>query len=112
MSTSHDRRVGMIYLVRVFHTIVGLFFIGCIIYVYYCALTGRATREAYIAIGVLVFEGLIVFLSGRRCPLAFLHRRFGDERGFFDLFLPDPLVPFAYPTLAVVALFGIALLVM
>jgi len=100
----------MIIVVRSVHSIFALFFLGCIGYIYYCALTDQVGPGAFVAAGALILEGLAVLLSGRRCPLEYLHERYGDKRRFFDLFLPKSLVPYAYPSLVATSVLGIMLL--
>jgi len=110
-AAANHRRVGLIWLVRSFHITIAACLLGCIVYIYYCGLTGRVTTGACLACGALVAEGVGVVVCGRRCPLVTLHRKFGDNRSFFDLFLPRAALPYAYPTLAGVAMFGMVLLV-
>jgi hypothetical protein len=102
----------MIFLVRLVHGAISLFFLGCLAFVYYAAATRRRSRKLATVMGALVAEGAIVAINGGDCPLGSVHRRFGDERTFFELFLPRHLAQGAVPFLAAVTVMGFALVVL
>jgi len=106
-----DRRSGMIFLIRIIHTIIFLLSLLCIAYVYYCGLRKQPDSIAYFASAVLVLQAILVLINNRQCPLRVLHRKFGDEKGFFDLFIPKAVLPYVYPSLVVIGSLGIILLI-
>ena len=110
-ATDTERKTGMIIFIRSLHTLLAAFLITCIIYLYYCRIAGHIGFKAYVAAAVLLGEGLVVFVNNRKCPLSSLQRKCGDEKGFFDLFLPAAIIPYVYTSHAIVASVGIMLLI-
>jgi hypothetical protein len=101
-----------ILLLRLIHTAFALYFISCIIYLYYAVFTLQINILLYIAIASLVLEGFLVFiLNNGHCPLAPLQRKLKDPVPFFNLFLPEHLAKKAIPFFSVVTYLGILLLV-
>jgi hypothetical protein len=104
-----EARRGMILAVRAVHSLFTVFFLSCLGYVYYAALTRRRGPLLLGAAGALVIEGAVVAGNGGECPLGPVHRRYGDEKTFFELLLPPAAARAAVPVLAGVALAGIGL---
>ncbi len=100
----------MITLIRSIHGIITAYFFSCIVWIYYSAITGRPNAWAILAAVSIFIEGLVVVLNHGNCPLGKFHRRVGDQKTFFELFLPKPVAKRAVPFLGLVALFGIFLL--
>lgn len=101
----------MVTIIRLIHGIITLFFLTCISYVYYAGITNHVDVIAYVAVGFIVLEGLIVGLNKGICPLGVVHKKFGDEKTFFELFLPKPIAKQAVPFLGMVAFIGFLLLI-
>ena len=77
-------------LIKLLHTAVWLFFVSMIGYVLYSGLANAVSGYTWIAIGMVIVEGLILLLFSLRCPLTILVRRYSDsDRANFDIFLPD-----------------------
>jgi len=100
----------MIGLVRLIHGLLSAFFLSCIGFVYYAAIADAHSRLAIVAALILLGEGAVVALNGGDCPLGTVHRRYGDEKAFFELFLPPRAAKLAIPILGGIAGLGIALL--
>lgn len=102
-----------VILLRTIHGLFALFFIYCIFYVYYSALTGQFNAFLWIAVSALLLEGLLVFILNRGdCPLIHIQRRIGDDKPFFNLILPPKIAKFAVPFFTVVTFLGFLLLVL
>jgi hypothetical protein len=99
----------MVLLVRLMHGAITAFFTSCILYVYYAALRRKRGPILYGAIGALVVEGGVVMANGGDCPLGGVHRRYGDDRAFFELLMPQRAAKIAVPVLGAVAVLGIVL---
>lgn len=97
----------MIYLVRILHGIITAFFLTCIIYIYYAGITNQKTTLAYIAVAFIFIEGLVVSLNKGVCPMGPLHKMFGDQKTFFELFLPKKVAKKAVPFLGIIAAIGV-----
>lgn len=99
----------MVLLVRLLHGALTAFFLTCIGYVYFAALSRRSGLLLWGAIGALTLEGAVVITNNGDCPLGAVHRRYGDERDFFELLMPRRLSERAVPVLGVVAVTGVIL---
>ena len=104
------KAIYKIYIVRSFHAFFGIFFLVCIIYLYYEIFSGQRTVLAYYAAAALILEGLLLILNRGNCPLARLHQSVGDDKGFFNLFVPDKFLPYTMPFLTVISAIAIILI--
>ena len=102
----------MVFLVRTIHGFISLFFLICIAYIYYAGVTNRKGLLAYLAIASVLVEGVIVTLNRGDCPLAGIHRRYGDNLAFFELFLPKRAAKLAIPFLGLVSAIGFILVIL
>ena len=101
-----------VVLLRTIHGLFAAYFLICLGYVYYAAFTERFDLILIIALISLAGEAFLVFVvNGGDCPLIHVQRRIGDEKPFFELFLPPRLAKKAIPFFSVLALIGAALLV-
>jgi hypothetical protein len=99
-----------IVLIRSIHGLITLYFLSCIGLIYYAGITDQASVWAYLAAASLVIEGIIVSLNHGDCPLGSIHHRVGDDKTFFELFLPKSLAKRSVPVLGIIAMIGIGLL--
>ncbi|MHC4224815.1 MAG: hypothetical protein ACYSX0_18050 [Planctomycetota bacterium] len=105
-------RAQKLLLLRVFHGLFSVFFVLCIGVIYYSGITDSAENWALGACGFLLLEGILVAASGWECPLDYLHRSLGDDKGFFGLFLPRSWHRRMIPILSVVTGVGVVMLVL
>jgi hypothetical protein len=96
--------------IRLMHGALTAFFVACIAYVYRAAVRRRVDRLAYVAVAAIAVEGIAITAGRGDCPLGHLHRRYGDEKAFFELILPERAAKLAVPVLGVIASLGIVLL--
>lgn len=98
--------------VRSVHAALSLFFLSCLAYLYYAVVARKRGRTVWFAVGALLLEGAVVSLNNGDCPLGPVHRRYGDDKTFFELFVPkriaDRAVPF-FAAITVLALVGLIL---
>ena len=109
MAPSRQADVAMLTLIRLVHGLVALVFLGCLALVYYCGLLGRYHPLLIPAMVALAVECALVWWNAVKCVLAGLHRRYGDDRDFFGLFLPPPVLPYVFPFCFVLTLIGVLL---
>lgn len=82
-------------LIKIIHTIIWAFFVSIIFYVVYSGFSGNITLYTWIAIGLVVGEGLVLLLFRMFCPLTVLARRYSDApEANFDIFLPGWLAKY------------------
>jgi hypothetical protein len=94
---------------RVGHAAIAVAELGCLGYVWTCALTGRRDPLLRAAIGVLATEGVGLVIGRGDCPLGPLQQRMGDPVPLFELVLPPVWARRAVPILAGISGLGIAL---
>ena len=74
--------------VKLLHTAVWVFFVGCILGIPVSAARGEFRWAATLTVAVLI-ECAILAFNGGRCPLTGIARRYTDERrDNFDIYLP------------------------
>jgi hypothetical protein len=101
----------MLLIVRIIHSFFAVTFLGGIAFLYYCILTGKPSPWLLPVTAVLLIEGVILLLNNGKCPLEPLHHKYGDDKGFFGMFLPERVLPYVLPVLFVVTIFAFLLLV-
>ena len=96
---------------RAGHGAIAVAFLGAIVYVWWCALTGRRDRWLRLAVVALVAEGAFVAANHGDCPLGPLQDRLGDPVPLFQLVLSPTAARRAVPALGLIAAAGLVLLV-
>jgi hypothetical protein len=97
---------------RLGHAAIAVIELGCLGYVWMCALTRRRDRMLTASLIVLSAQGAALVVGHGNCPLGPLQRRLGDPVPMFELALPAQAAKAAVPTLAAVALVGALALVL
>ena len=96
---------------RAGHGAIAVAFLGAIVHVWWCALTGRRDRWLRLAVVTLVAEGAFVTANNGDCPLGPLQERLGDPVPLFELVLSPSAARRAVPVLGLVTAAGLMLLV-
>jgi hypothetical protein len=89
--TLTERQTAQIFFIKLLHSLIFVFMSACVGYLFYASLTATYDWKLAFVIGVILLEGVVLLLSGRRCPLSTLARRLGDETG--DDLIADYLLP-------------------
>ncbi len=92
-------------MLRTVHTSIGVFELGCLAYLWFCAITRRRDRWFTLAVRVLFGEGAALLLA-RECPLGLFQRRAGDDVPLFELWFGPRLAQYAIPFFVAVAVSG------
>jgi hypothetical protein len=95
---------------RAVHTLVAVVELGCLGYLWECAVTRRRDRRLRVAVAILAAEGVGLTAGRGDCPLTPLQQRWGDPVPLFELVLPPRAAKAAVPALAAVAVTGLAAL--
>lgn len=102
-----------IFILRIVHGLFALYFISCIFYIYFAAIILSLNLYVGFAILSLTVEGVLVFLLNHGdCPLIHLQRKIGDNKPFFELFLPKETAKKAVPVFLVMTVGGLLLLIL
>jgi hypothetical protein len=96
---------------RAFHAGIAVEMLLAVTYVWWCALSGRRGRLLRVAAASLIGEGVLVAANHGDCPLGGLQERLGDPVPLFELVLSPRAAKRAVPTLGVIAVAGLALMV-
>ena len=102
-------KLFMFYSIRFIHGLITLFFLICIVYIYYSAIIDEVGGLTWAAIAMVLLEGFVVFFNKGVCPLGTIHKKFGDDKTFFELLLPKFVASKAVPFSGIVAAVGILL---
>lgn len=82
-----------------------------IFYVLYCGLADDLNRYTWMAIGLVIAEGLVLLMFRGRCPLTIIARNYSDsDKDNFDIFLPNWLARYnkrLFTTVYVVGLIAV-----
>ncbi len=95
---------------RAGHALIAVWFLASIVYIWWCAITGRRGRLLRWLIAGLGAEGALVAANHGDCPLGPLGVRIGDPVPLFDLVLSPRASKAAIPVLGVVTAAGVGLL--
>jgi hypothetical protein len=81
-------RFSALETVKAVHTLAWAFFAGCIVAIPFATYLGNFFA-AFVLIGIVFVEVLILVINGWRCPLTDVAARFTDDRADnFDIYLP------------------------
>ncbi|MCA6074988.1 hypothetical protein [Fulvivirga sedimenti] len=76
--------------IKVIHTLIWVFFVSVIFYIVYSGATDQVSVYTWIAIGLIVGEGLTLLVFRMFCPLTLIARKYSDsDKDNFDIFLPN-----------------------
>ena len=88
MGNSRNPRCHL-FIIKGLHTAIWAFFVLIILYILYSAIMDRIDTLLWIAIALVVVEGIILFINGWRCPLTRLGEKYTEQTNVgFDIFLP------------------------
>ena len=76
--------------IKLFHTIIWIFFVLVIGYVLYSGITNRVTTYTWLGIALILGEGLVLVIFKMFCPLTLMARKYSNSsKENFDIFLPN-----------------------
>jgi hypothetical protein len=81
---------GKLFQIKLLHTLIWVFFVTIIFYILYSGISNKITVYTWIAIGLVILEGLVLLIFKMFCPLTVIARKYSDsEKDNFDIFLPN-----------------------
>ncbi len=76
--------------IKLIHTAIWVFFVAIIFYVLYSGIANDVTIYTWIAIALVLGEGLTLLIFKMFCPLTLIARKYSNsEKDNFDIFLPN-----------------------
>ncbi len=83
-------RVNNLLVIKLIHTLIWAFFVLVIFYILYSGITNRINLFTWIAVGVILGEGIVLLVFRMFCPLTLIARKYSDsKKDNFDIFLPN-----------------------
>lgn len=76
--------------IKIIHTLIWIFFASVIFYIVYAGISNKINIYTWIAIGLVIGEGIVLLIFKMFCPLTILARKYSNsEKDNFDIFLPE-----------------------
>jgi len=76
--------------IKLVHTIVWVFFVSAIFYITYSGISNNINLYTWIAIALIIGEGIVLTIFKMYCPLTLMARKYSDsEKDNFDIYLPN-----------------------
>ena len=98
---------------KLFHTVIWIFFVAVIFYILYSGITNQINTYTWIAIGLIIGEGLVLWLFKMFCPITVLARKYSDsEKDNFDIFLPNWLARYNKIIFTTIYLVGVIIVLL
>ncbi len=77
-------------LIKFLHTAVWIFLVSQILYVNYAGLADTTNYFTWLAVGIILAEGIILIIYKWSCPLTLRARKYTDsDKDNFDIYLPN-----------------------
>ena len=98
-------------LVRTLHTVIYVGLAVSVVYILVSGLLGLNGPYLFAALGLIGIEVVVFILSGMKCPLTVLAKRYGAPKGYaFDTFLPETIAKNTFRIFGVLLAVGLVLL--
>lgn len=101
---------GKLQAVKLVHTLIWVFFVTVIFYVVYCGIVDDVNPLTWVAVGLVVLEGLVLLVFKMFCPLTLMARKYSDsEKDNFDIYLPNWLAKYNKQIFTTIFVIGLVL---
>jgi hypothetical protein len=81
---------GKLLAIKFLHTLIWLFFVMVIFYILFSGISNKINSLTWIAIGLVILEGIVLLIFKMFCPLTIWARKYSDStKDNFDIFLPN-----------------------
>lgn len=99
-------------LIKLIHTAIWVFFNVVIFYLLYAVLVNKIDKWAWICLGLIFLEVLVLLVFKRICPVTLVARKYSDSsRHNFDIYLPEKLARYNKEIYGVIVIIILLLLV-
>ncbi|MUP40947.1 hypothetical protein FLP08_00030 [Gramella aestuarii] len=104
---------GKLLVIKLIHTIIWMFFVLVIFYILYSGVFNQITTLTWIGIGMVIGEGIVLWIFNKFCPLTLIARKYSDSlKDNFDIFLPNWLAKYNKLIFTSIFLVGIILVIL
>jgi len=105
-------KIDKLLTIKIFHTLVWLFFNVVIFYLLYAVLTNNIDYWVWICISLVLLEGIVLLMFKMFCPLTVLARKYSNSiKDNFDIFLPNWLAKYNKIIYTSIFLIAVAILI-
>jgi hypothetical protein len=76
--------------IRFVHTLIWAFFVTVIFYILYSGIMNNVNVLTWVAVGLILAEGVVLTIFKMFCPLTIWARKYSDsQKDNFDIYLPQ-----------------------
>ncbi len=76
--------------IKLLHSLIWLFFVAVIFYILFSGISNNINSYTWIAIGLVIAEGIVLIIFKKSCPLTIIARKYSNsKKDNFDIFLPN-----------------------
>lgn len=98
---------------KLLHTAIWLIMTASVFYVFYSGITGRSTIYSWIAVCLVLGEGVALLLGKGECPLYAYTLRVTGKKKMNDTYLPEWIFFRSYKTVfSMIFLIGLSLMIL
>lgn len=98
-------------LIKIIHSLIWLIMVWAIFYILYAGLTNQINNYLWIALGLMVIEGITLIINKGSCPLTIVAKKSKpDYQNGDDIFLPQWLA--IHNKLIFGSILGLAILIL
>lgn len=84
-----------LFWIKILHTAIWIFFNVVIFYLLYAVIVNKIDKWAWICLGLIVLEGIVLLVFKAVCPVTLVVRKYSDSQADnFDIFLPNWLAKY------------------
>lgn len=99
-------------IIKWLHTVIWVFFVAVIFYILYCGIADDVQLYTWVAIGLILGEGMVLLLFKMYCPLTVWARKYSSStKDNFDIFLPEWLARHNKVIFTTLYLIGVAFVI-
>ncbi len=109
-STQNEDR--KLFIIKTIHTLIWAFFVFVIGFILYAGIVDELGVWVWIAIGLIMMEGVVLKLNNGSCPLTPLAAKYTNQRADnFDIFLPNWLARYNKIIFTSIWLLGVVMVI-
>ena len=104
---------GKLFVIKLLHSIIWIFFVTVIFYILYSGMANEINTVTWIAIGLVIGEGIVLLIFNMFCPLTIIARKYSDsDKANFDIFLPHWLAKYNQIIFTTIYLAGVIIVLL
>jgi len=97
-----------LFVIKLVHTLIWAFFVSVIFYILYSGISNKINSFTWIAIVMVIAEGIVLIIFKMFCPLTLIARKYSNsDKDNFDIFLPNCLARYNKVIFTAIYLVGV-----